>query len=164
MAYVDIVALRRSIVAQLAEIMPTNWLGKPVPVDYAWPGSDLQQPLHVWVFSARCESRYDAMGAGTKRRDQTWTVDVVIEAIRKDPTLDRSGRNVMQAEVDAAVMQVFGVIDDWIAADPKLGQTSTSDVHVDFATLTAFTLEQGLPDVGATARGTCTISARIRPK
>lgn len=164
MAFVDIVALRRSIAAQLEPLMPANWQGKPVPVDYAWPGSDHQQPLHVWVFNARCESRPDTMSTGTKRRDQTWTIDIVIEAIRKDPTLDRAGRNVLQAEVDSAVVQVFGVIDDWIATDPKLGQTSTSDVHVDFATLTAFVLEQGLPDVGATARGTCTVSARIRPK
>jgi hypothetical protein len=61
-------------------------------------------------------------------------------------------------------VQIAGLIDEWVAANPQLGQTTSSDVPVDFASFDSFTLEQGLPESGATARGTCTISVRIRPK
>jgi hypothetical protein len=164
MAYADIPTLKRSFAAQLEEIMPTDWDGKHVPVDYAWPGTDQQRPLHVWLFNARSTSTPGPMGGRPYRRDQTWALDVVIEGVHKGATLDRSGRNVLQEKVDAAIVQIAGLIDEWVAANPQLGQTTSSDVPVDFASFDSFTLEQGLPESGATARGTCTISVRIRPK
>jgi hypothetical protein len=165
MAYVDIATLKRSIVDQLAAIVPDcEVTGQPVPVDYAWPGQDAQRPTHMWLFNARCISEYGAMGAGRKRRDQIWTLQLVIEVQRKGRALDVSGRNVLQEVADRVVIDLAGLVDNWIAGDPKLGQTTSSDVPVDFATFNGYTLEEGVFDGGASARGTVDITVRIRPK
>lgn len=164
MAFVDIATLKRSIVDQLAEIMPNDPDGRHIAVDYAWPGTENQKPTHVWLFNARCVSEYGAMGAGRKRRDQVWTLQFVIEHWRDGRTLDGQGRNVLQEKVDATVAEIAGVIDDWIATNPTLGQTAAGDVPVDFATFNGWTLEQGERATGASARGTVDITVRIRPK
>lgn len=165
MAYVDMVTLKRVIVDELAARMPECPVTtRPVPVDYAWPGSDHQKPTHVWMFNARSVSDYASMGAGTKRRDQTWTLTLLIEHYRDGRTVDDTSRNVLQADVDQTVTDIAGIIDDYIATDPKLGQTTTGSVPVDYATFAGFTLEQGERATGASARGTVEITIRLRPK
>ena len=165
MAYVDIPALKRSVVDQLAAIMPQRWDGAEIPFDYAWPGTANQKAAHVWLFNARCVSEYGSLGAGRKRRDQTWTLEIVIEVLREGVVIDpATGLNVGQELADAAVVEIAGLIDEWIAENPTLGQTTSTDVPVDFATFDTFVLEQGEHATGASARGTVAISVRIRPK
>lgn len=164
MAYVDVPALKRSLVDQLQLVMPTDWDGNEARIDYAWPGASHQRPLHAWFFNARCLSEPSSMGAGTKRRDQTWELVIRIEAKRQKPAVDGQGRNVGQELADAAVMSVAGMLDDWIARNPKLGQTTAADVPVDYASFASFTLEEGVVDTGVGAVGTFTFTVRIRPK
>lgn len=165
MAYADIPALKRSIVEQLAEIMPDcPVLNKAVQVDYAHPGANLQRPTHVWMFNARMVSEYGSMGAGTKRRDQVWTLQLLIEHWQAARTIDGSGANELQQQIEAVVVDIAGRIDQWIAANPTLGQTTSGSVPVDHATFAGFVLEQGEHANGAAARGTVDITVRIRPK
>jgi hypothetical protein len=165
MAYADIPTLKRAIVDQLAAIMPdcpvTN---KPVPVDYAYPGQKNQRPTHVWMFNARCLSEYGSMGAGTKRRDQLWTLQLVVEHFRDARAVDGSGSNELQQQIEAVVVEISGLIDQWVATHPTLGQNTPGSVPVDHATFAAFALEQGEHATGAAARGTVDITVRIRPK
>lgn len=165
MAYVDIPALKRSIVDQLAaEVLPDGFDGKPIPVDYAWPGIDNQKPVHVWMFNAAVTSEPRAQMSGRKRRDQTVELTIVFEAVKQGATVDRSGRNVLQEIVDAKIAEIAGSIDEWLADNPTAGQTSSSDVPVDWARFDGWTLEQGVLDGGASARGTVRISIRTFPK
>lgn len=166
MAYVDLPALKRSLVAQLAEAMPRTDDGNQIPVDYAWPGSAHQRRRgHVWLFNARCVSEYGAMGAGRKRRDQVWTFEIVAEVVYDGAAIDpATKRNIGQEQADATVVLIFGTIDDFVAENPTLGQTGAGDVPVDFAMFGGYTIEQGQPDKGASVRGTGTITVRIRPK
>lgn len=165
MAYVDPVALKLVLVDQLSEVMPNAAGEQPIPVDYAWPGPALQRRTgHVWLFNARCVSEYGAMGAGRKRRDQVWTFEVVAEVVHEGEAVDGSGRNTGQAKADATLVAIFGAIDDYVATNPTLGQTTTGDVPVDFATFDGYTIEQGQHATGASVRGTGVITVRIRPK
>lgn len=165
MAYTDIPALKRSIVDQLAAVMPTCLvLNQPVPVDYAYPGHNNQRPTHVWMFNARLVSDYGSMCAGTKRRDQLWTLQILIEHWQAALTVDAAGSNELQQQVEAVVVDIAGRIDQWVAANPTLGQTTSGSVPVDYATFAGFVLEQGEHPNGAAARGTVDITVRIRPK
>jgi len=165
MAYVDVPTLKRSIVDQLAEVMPDcPVLSKRVPVDYAWPGQKNQRPTHVWMFNARMLSEYGSMGAGTKRRDQVWTLQLTIEHWRSAVAVDASGSNELQQQIEAVVVDIAGRIDQWIASHPTLGQSTTGSVPVDYARFAGFVLEQGEHPNGAAARGTVDIEVRIRPK
>lgn len=164
MAYVDVPALKRSIVDQLAQVLPDGFDGKPIPIDYAWPGTDKQKPVHVWMFNATTASEPRGQMAGRKRRDQTVTLDIVVEVIKQGATVDQSGRNVLQEAVDAKITEIVGVIDEWIADNPTAGQTSSADVPVDWARFDGWTLEQGVLTGGASGRGTVRISIRTFPK
>ena len=165
MAYADIPTLKRSLVNQLAEILPNDWDGNACRIDYAHPGEKLQRQLHVWFFNARCVSEPGSMGAGRKRRDQVWQLTLMVQAMRKTRTVDpATSQNVGQEKLDAYVMAVFGAIDEWVADNSTLGQTTNNDVPVDYATVDTFTLEEGISPTGAGAVGTLTISVRIRPK
>lgn len=164
MAWVDIPRLKRSVVEQLREVMPSLDGWPEIRVDYAYPGEKHQRPVHVWLFNARCVSEYGAMGAGRKRRDQTWTFEVVIEAVHQGASVDGQGFNIGQERADAIVTEIAGAIDDYVATNPTLGQTQSGDVPVDHATFSGFTLEEGQHATGAATRGTCAITIRIRPK
>ena len=164
MAYVDIPTLQRSLVDQLAAIMPSDWDGNESRIDYAFPGVAQQRALHAWFFDARGLSVPSTQSAGRKRRDQTWSMSIMVQAMRPVRTLDDSGLNVGQETVDAAVMEVLGLFDEWIADNPTLGQTSSSDPRVDSAQAESFQLQQGAVANGVGAIGTFTFTFRALPK
>lgn len=164
MAYVDIPALKRSVVDQLEPLMPLTPDGKQIPFDYAHPGIDHQKMAHVWLFGARCLSVPSTQSAGRKRRDQTWSLTIQIEAIDPGPVVDATARNIGQQRVDALVMEIAGIIDEWVAEYPTLGQTYDYSVPVEWAQVDSITLEEGVRDNGSAAACQVVISARIRPK
>jgi hypothetical protein len=164
MAYVDIPALKRSLVDQLAEIMPNDWEGEPSRIDYAHPGDQHQRRLHAWFFNGRGLSEPATQSAGRKRRDQTWTLTIMVQASRQIGTVDGSGFNVGQEKADAAVMKVLGLLDEWIADHPTLGQTSPTDVRVDSAQVAGFDLQEGVVATGVGSVGTFSFTFRARPK
>lgn len=163
MAYNDQIRLKLYLVDAWNQIMPTDTsTGMSVPVDYAWPGVH-QKATHVWMPNQRTASQPGAMKAGRKRRDQTSSFDVVIEASLKGRTLDPSGRNVLQQEADQIVSDVAGLIDEWVADNPTLGQTATGMIPVDYATFDSFNSEGGPTTDGVRTVGICQITYRLRP-
>lgn len=164
MAYDQISRVKRSMVAALAEIMPgSEATGFPVPVHYAWPGAEHQRPLHVWFANARTVSQPSTQRAGRKRRDQTVTFDIIVECRLKGATRDKNGVNVLQEQADAQVEEIVGLIDEWVADNPLLGQTTSDDVPIDWATFDGWTLTHGPESDGCGAIGVVTISYHIRP-
>jgi len=163
MAFNDLPRLKLYLVDQWAQIMPVDeQTGRQVPVDYAWPG-DHQKPTHVWLPNERTTSQPGAQRAGRKRRDQSVSFDVVIECSRTGRTIDPSGRNVLQQTTDIVVSTIAGLLDEWIADNPKLGQTSPGMVPVDFATFDSFESAGGPSPTGVKTIGLCQITYRIRP-
>ena len=158
MAYNLLTTLKRGLVVELAQILPSDTV-----VEYAWPGSKYQKPVHVWTANGSTVSQPSTMRAGRKRRDQRVTFDVIIECYETAKTVDAQGVNVLQEVADEKVETIAGLIDEWIADNPLLGQTTTSSLPVDYATFDGFTLTHGPTDTGCAARAVCTISVRLRP-
>jgi hypothetical protein len=164
MAYDQARRVKQTMVEALAAVMPTDpETGESVPVDYAWPGTNHQQVCHVWFVGARTESTYGGMRAGRKRRDQVTTFDIVIERKLLGQIVDGDGVNVLQAQADELVEDVAGVIDEWIADNVTLGQTTASDVPVDYGSVVSFVLTHGPIDVGVMSVGVLTVQYRLRP-
>lgn len=164
MAYDQLWRVKTSMATALAEVMPNDAdTGRPVPVHYAWPGHDHQKVTHVWFAGGRKVSEPGAQRAGRKRRNQTTTFDIVIECHLTGKTLDANGENVLQVRADEIVEEIAGVIDEWVADNPLLGQTTSSDVPVDWSTFDLFTLVNGPESTGCASRGICTISYHLRP-
>jgi hypothetical protein len=164
MAYYELSRVKRSMVEALAAIMPNNEAtGQAIPVHYAWPGSQRQAPVHVWFVGGRTVSSPSTMRAGRKRRDQTTTFDIVVECNMKGPTLDEFGVNVLQEQADQVVEEIVGLIDEWIADNPQLGQTTSTDVPIDYATFDSSQLAHGPLDNGCASIALCTVSYRLRP-
>lgn len=164
MAYDQLSRVKRSMAEALAEAMPNNEsTGHPIPVHYAWPGSAKQAPTHVWFVGGRTVSGPSTQKSGRKRRDQTTTFDIVVECNMKGPTLDEFGVNVLQEKADQVVEEIVGLIDEWIADNPLLGQTTSSDVPVDSSRFEGWSLIHGPLDNGCASIGLCTVSYRLRP-
>jgi hypothetical protein len=164
MAYNHLSRVKGSMATALAKIMPTNpATGTAIPVDYAWPGTQRQHPTHVWFAGGRTLSGPSTLKAGRKRRDQTVSFDIIVESRIKGPTVDSNGVNVLQQQVDEIVEEIVGLIDEWVADNPLLGQTTSSDVPIDWATFDSWTLTHGPEDNGCAALAVVTISYKLRP-
>jgi hypothetical protein len=163
MAYDQARRVKHTMIAALAELLPADdATGQPVPIDYAWPGK-AQRSTHVWFVGARTVSEPYAMRAGRKRRLQATAFDIVIEAHLQGATLDAEGRNVLQEQADEIVEEIAGIIDEWVADNVTLGQTTTGSVPIDDASFDSFTLTHGPVDTGVVSVGVVTISYRLRP-
>lgn len=165
MAYNQLATVKAAVAAGLAAVMPVDeQTNEVIPVHYAWPGQQHQRPTHVWLAGGRAVSDPAGMVAGRKRRDQRWSFDVIIECARRGQTVDDTGTNVLQRDADEIVEEIAGLVDEWVAANPKLGQTTTNDVHVDYGLVDSFTLEHGPTPDGVAARMIVTLTYRIRPR
>lgn len=105
MATSTVPAVKAQLVALLTAALPT------VDVTYSHPG-DAIQPESVYLGGVRGSHDYPVVRAGRKPRQETYTIDVWIEALR-------DGTTSQEAEERAWVL--FGELEDAIADDPTLG-------------------------------------------
>jgi len=165
MGYNHLTTVKLAVAAALEPLMPTDPdTGQAIPLDYAWPGPELKRSTHAWLANGRTVSTPGSLSAGRKRRDQQVSFDVIIECVLVGETVDTEGRNILQQVADARVEEVAGIVDQYVADNPLLGQSQAGDVPIDYATFDSFTLSSGPLADGVGSTGVCQITYRIRPK
>jgi hypothetical protein len=83
-----------------------------VQVEYGWPGDAQVQDEVIYTGRARGTDEIANLRAGTKKRDETYDLDVLVEVAKPGGT---------QAEADQRCIDLFAELEDLLAENPRLG-------------------------------------------
>lgn len=98
-------AVKAYLVTQLQEALPL------VATSHGWPGDKLDRD-HIWVDRVVGTVTFPFIQAGTKTRDDEFTVKVIFQASQPGDSI---------AECDERVEGYLQVFEELIAEDPSLG-------------------------------------------
>lgn len=87
-----------------------------VQVSYGYPGDNATQEESIWLGFAEADVDITALRAGRKRRDETYTLQVIVEVIKVGGT---------QEEADERCAALAGAVESAIADDLQLDLGST---------------------------------------
>lgn len=123
-------AVKAQLVSRLTTLLATTGVGgTPIPVTYAWPGTDAR---HEAVYLGRhpefvanplaatgtIKADLASIKAGRKYRDESYDIEATIWSFR--PELD--AKDAATAEARAFV--ILGVLEDLLADTPQIGLTT----------------------------------------
>lgn len=103
-----------------------------VQVSYVWPGDAVEQAA-MWLGDARGSNDYPVVRAGRKPRDETYTIDVFMQALSPDGWDETS---------EVRALELLSELEDSVAADVGLGLGATLPTLV--ARLATWTLTNGV--------------------
>jgi len=164
MAYSQVVAVKRALITAWSALLPNiPETDEPVGCDYAHPG-DATRLEHIWLHNVHHDIEPRTIKAGRKLRTYLTSIDVHIQVRRLGPELDETFATTLQAEVDERAYELFGILDEWVADNPRLGfNPGDTTLVIDHATFTVSDETTGSFDHGCGARilARLTYQARI---